>query len=81
MAGFEAAQKKAQLERRKSVKDAKKRQRESSYIHTLDEEPSRGGIDPLELIEGEPDYESIFKSRPKIMMSPPLSPTRTGDED
>lgn len=81
MAGFEAAQKKAQLERRKSVKDAKKRQRESSYIHTLDEEPSRVGIDPLELIEGEPDYESIFKSRPKIMMSPPLSPTRTGDED
>ena len=81
MAGFEAAQKKAQLERRRSIKDAKKQQRASSYFPVLDEEPSRGGIDPVELIEGEPDYESVFKSRPKIKTSPAVSPTRTGNEE
>ena len=81
MAGFEAAQKKAQLERRRSIKDAKKQQRASSYFPVVDEEPSRGGIDPVELIEGEPDYESVFKSRPKIKTSPAVSPTRTGNEE
>lgn len=80
MAGFEAAQKKAQLERRRSVKDAKKRQRESSYFPTLNEEPSPVGINPVELIEGDPDYESVFKSRPKIKTSPAVSPTRAGYE-
>jgi hypothetical protein len=81
MAGFEAAQKKAQLERRRSIKDAKKQQRASSYFPTLDEEPSRGGIDPVKLIEGDPDYESVFKSRPKIKTSPAVSPTRAGNEE
>ena len=81
MAGFEAAQKKAQLERRRSIKDAKKRQRESNYFPSVDEEPSRGGIDPVELIDGDPDYESVFKSRPKIKTSPAVSPTRAGNED
>jgi hypothetical protein len=77
MAGFEAAQKKAQVERRRSVKDAKKQQRESRHFPTLDEEHSAGGIDPAQLIEGDPDYESVFKSRPKIKTSPAVSPTKS----
>lgn len=84
MAGFEAAQKKAQLERRMSMKDAKKKQRESSYFPRLEEEviATPPGIDKQELLEGDPDYESVFKSRPKIKTSPAVSPTRTwGEED
>ena len=79
MAGFEAAQKKAQLERRRSVKDAKKKQRESSYFPRLEEEEvvTTPGIDRQELMEGDPDYESVFMSRPKIKTSPAVSPTRT----
>lgn len=75
MAGFEAAQKRAQVERRRSVKDAKKRSRESSYFPTLDEEPRPASIDTVGLIE-DPDYESVFKSRPKIKTSPAASPTK-----
>jgi hypothetical protein len=84
MAGFEAAQKNAQLERRKSMKDAKKKQRESSYFPRLEEEEMAvaPSIDKQEMMEGDPDYESVFKSRPKIKTSPAVSPTRTwGDED
>ena len=38
MAGFEAAQKRAQIERRRSVKDAAKKQRQSSYFPKVQEE-------------------------------------------
>ena len=81
MAGFEAAQKKAQVERRRSVKDAKKKQRESSYFPRVEEEPVTPSLDPVELIEGDPDYESVFKSRPKIATSPALSPTRIWEDE
>lgn len=92
MAGFEAAQKKAQLERRKSVKDAKKKQRESSYFPKVVEEEKDGGVvgqdgigagsqSAVELLEGDPDYESVFKSRPKIATSPAGSPSRIWEED
>jgi len=81
MAGFEAAQKKAQVERRRSVKDAKKKQRESSYFPRVEEEAVTPGLDPVELIEGDPDYESVFKSRPKIATSPALSPTRIWEDE
>ena len=79
MAGFEAAQKKAQIDRRRSVKDAKKKQRESSYFPRLEEEEvvTTPGIDKQELMEGDPDYESVFMSRPKIKTSPAVSPTRS----
>ena len=79
MAGFEAAQKKAQLERRRSVKDQKKKQRESSYFPRLEEEEIAvmPDIDKQELMEGDPDYEDVFKSRPKIKTSPAVSPTRS----
>jgi hypothetical protein len=81
MAGFEAAQKKAQIERRRSLKDAQKRQRESSYFPKVEEEPITPSIDPVELIEGDPDYESVFKSRPRIKTSPAASPMKVwGDE-
>ncbi|TAQ88828.1 hypothetical protein B7494_g2829 [Chlorociboria aeruginascens] len=76
MAGFEAAQKKAQLERRKSMKDVKRRQRESSYFPRVEEEVFTPSIETAELIDGDPDYESVFKSRPKIKTSPAVSPTR-----
>lgn len=74
MAGFEAAQKKAQLERRRSVKDAKKKQRESSYFPKVEEEVVE--VAKVELMEGDPDYESVFKSRPRIKTSPAVSPRR-----
>jgi hypothetical protein len=82
MAGFEAAQKKAQIERRKSVKDAKKKQRESNYFPKVEEEVVTPDASAIELIEGDPDYESVFKSRPRIKTSPAVSPTRVlEDED
>jgi hypothetical protein len=85
MAGFEAAQKKAQVERRKSVKEQKRRQRESSYFpreNRLREEDEGEPITPVqELVEmgegEEADYESVFKSRPKVKTSPMGSPERS----
>ncbi|PVH73487.1 hypothetical protein DL98DRAFT_519903 [Cadophora sp. DSE1049] len=84
MAGFEAAQKKAQVERRRSVKDARKKQRESSYFPKVEEEASGVCVQEgsaVELLEGDPDYESVFKSRPKIATSPAASPSRIWEED
>lgn len=81
MAGFEAAQKKAQIERRKSVKDTKKKQRESSYFPKVEEEVVTPDISAIELLEGDPDYESVFKSRPKIKTSPAISPTRIWENE
>ncbi|KAH8590478.1 HAUS augmin-like complex subunit 6 N-terminus-domain-containing protein [Bisporella sp. PMI_857] len=81
MVGFEAAQKKAQLERRRSMKDAKKKQRESNYFPRVEEEQVTPSLDPEVLIASDPDYESVFKSRPKIKTSPAVSPTRIWEED
>jgi hypothetical protein len=80
MAGFEVAQKKAQMDRRKSVKDAKKKQRESSYFPKVEEEVVTPDVSAIELLEGDPDYESVFKSRPKIKTSPAVSPTRIWED-
>jgi hypothetical protein len=84
MAGFEAAQKKAQLDRRRSIRDQKKKARESSFFPRLDEESvgygdGDGAAGKKELLEGDPDYESVFMSRPKIKTSPATSPTRAVD--
>jgi hypothetical protein len=82
MAGFEAAQKKAQIERRRSMKDARKKQRESSYFPRVDEETLAPDVNTVELLEtGDPDYESVFKSRPKIKTSPAVSPIRNRIEE
>jgi len=80
MAGFEAVQKKVQLERRRSMKDAKKKQRESTYFPKVEEEAVTPDATAVELIEGDPDYDSVFKSRPKIKTSPAVSPTRDWEE-
>jgi hypothetical protein len=81
MAGFEAAQKKAQLERRRSVKEEKKKVRQSSYFPKVEEERETPDISAIELMEGDPDYESVFMSRPKIKTSPAVSPRRSFVED
>lgn len=78
MAGFEKAQKKAQLERRKSLRKSKILPRkEGSYFPKLEEEEEEKGHGELteELIMEE-DMEAVFKSRPKIKASPVGSPTR-----
>jgi hypothetical protein len=82
MVGFEAAQKKAQLERRRSVKEERKKVRQSSYFPKVDEEKETSipDISAIELMEGDPDYESVFKSRPKIKTSPAVSPTRISED-
>ncbi|KAI9054426.1 hypothetical protein LZ554_001588 [Drepanopeziza brunnea f. sp. 'monogermtubi'] len=79
MAGFEAAQKKAQIERRRSVKEAKTKQRQSSYFPKVEEEVAAPSTSAVELLEGDPDYESVFKSRPKIATSPAVSPPKVWD--
>lgn len=79
MAGFEAAQKKAQLERRRS-------QRKSRHLAPT---PSRSGrFSPVEEGDGDTsvieelmssadvNYEAVFKSRPRIATSPGPSPVR-----
>ncbi|RKF83737.1 hypothetical protein GcM3_009021 [Golovinomyces cichoracearum] len=75
MAGYEAAQKKAQDDRRKSIKEAKKHQRKTSHLHKVDEAASPN-LSTIDFIENDPDYESVFKSRPRIKTSPVLSPER-----
>ena len=79
MAGFEAAQKKAQIERRKSQKDAKRRETDArkSYFPKVEEDVATPEVGAMDLIEGDPDYESVFKSRPKIKTSPAVSPERS----
>lgn len=88
MSGFAAAQKKADIDRRRSVKAAAKKARESSYFPppfstTAEEEgddelESFEKVDRASLIEGkvDVDYDSVFKSRPKIALSPAVSPTK-----
>jgi hypothetical protein len=81
MANMEAVQKKVQLERRRSVKEEKKKVRQTSYFPKVEEkEASAPDISAIELMQGDPDYESVFKSRPKIKTSPAVSPTRIWEE-
>ncbi|EMR83074.1 hypothetical protein ACHAQE_010076 [Botrytis cinerea] len=76
MAGFEAAQKKAQLERRQSIKDEKRKQRQSYFPRVVQEEeeslsPATPAIDREVLMDGnDVDYASVFMSRPRIALSP-----------
>ncbi|KAF7900737.1 hypothetical protein BELL_0525g00040 [Botrytis elliptica] len=76
MAGFEAAQKKAQLERRQSIKDEKRKQRQSHFPKVVQEEedslsPATPAIDREVLMDGnDVDYASVFMSRPRIAVSP-----------
>ncbi|KAF5868779.1 uncharacterized protein Bfra_012110 [Botrytis fragariae] len=76
MAGFEAAQKRAQLERRQSIKEEKRKQRQSQFPKVVQEEedslsPATPAIDREVLMDGnDVDYASVFMSRPRIAVSP-----------
>ncbi|KAI0971410.1 HAUS augmin-like complex subunit 6 N-terminus-domain-containing protein [Xylaria arbuscula] len=79
MAGFEAARQKAQLERSRSQRKSRVAQRKDSYFPKVDEEISGDRLTVEGLIEGDQDYEAIFKSRPRIATSPAPNPTRLSD--
>ncbi|PNY29032.1 Uncharacterized protein TCAP_01046 [Tolypocladium capitatum] len=79
MAGFERAQQKAQLERRRSLRRSKampppQQRREGSYFPRVEEEET--AVLAEELMGQEEDMEAVFRSRPKIKASPLASPTR-----
>ncbi|OAQ65847.1 hypothetical protein VFPPC_07488 [Pochonia chlamydosporia 170] len=81
MAGFEKAQKKAQVERRKSLRKSKVLPRkEGSYFPKVQEEEEKGHAELTEELIMEEDMEAVFKSRPKVKASPVGSPTREWDE-
>lgn len=78
MANIDALTKAAQVQRRKSIKTAAKKKRESFRPNQpLYEEELTQDLDRLRLIEDESvDYEDVFRSRPKIKSSPGVSPAR-----
>lgn len=91
MANFEATQQKARLEKQRSLKRAARQPSGSlarqSYFPSLEEQGAEEGASDdtavvlEELIAKEAegvDYESVFKSRPKIKTSPPSTPARGG---
>ncbi|KAM0273876.1 hypothetical protein ACHAQH_008171 [Verticillium albo-atrum] len=85
MAGFEAARKKAQLDRRRSQRQARLPPRqEGSLFPRVEEETMEVDVDASvladELIQGE-DVEAVFKSRPRLQTSPAASPRRPIDSD
>lgn len=88
MAGFEQAQKKAQLQRRRSERRSKmaaveRREVSHGYFPRVPEEGGGEEIADrtLRLEEQmlEEDVEAVFRSRPKIIASPLPSPTRDWD--
>ncbi|KAH6949020.1 HAUS augmin-like complex subunit 6 N-terminus-domain-containing protein [Fusarium avenaceum] len=78
MAGFDKARKKAQMERRRSLRKPKApTKKEDDYFPKVDEETT---ICTDELMAQE-DMEAVFRSRPKIKASPLPSPTRDWSDD
>ncbi|KAK5660577.1 hypothetical protein OQA88_13134 [Cercophora sp. LCS_1] len=80
MAGFEAAQKKAQLERRRSLRKSKQvpvppRGRDS-YFPAVDEEGGNTTLLLAEELMNVEDQDAVFMSRPKIKTSPVGTPIR-----
>ncbi len=85
MAGFDAARKRAQLERRRSQRQSSRpmpppghRRDGSAYFPSVDEEVGDTSLLLAEeLMNNEADdYEAIFKSRPKIKTSPVGTPVK-----
>ncbi|KFY53466.1 hypothetical protein V497_08373, partial [Pseudogymnoascus sp. VKM F-4516 (FW-969)] len=72
MSNTAAVAKSAQLERRRSVKTAARRKRESfmpvrQSLAPFDEYAGEGGVDREALMEEEEvDYEAVFMSRPRV---------------
>ncbi|KAI5861960.1 HAUS augmin-like complex subunit 6 N-terminus-domain-containing protein [Durotheca rogersii] len=81
MAGFEAARQKAQLERQRSEKRSKMPQRKEAGFPRTEEGVGDASIVEELLEAGEEDYEAVFKSRPRLLMSPLPSPSKRWDED
>lgn len=86
MAGFEAAQKKAQLERRRSLRKSKQllpvggAGRNSAYFPAVNEEENSTLLLAEELM-GVEDQDAVFRSRPKIKTSPVGTPMRRNSWD
>jgi hypothetical protein len=83
MAGFEAAQKKAQVERRRSLRKSKQiggAGRNSTYFPAVNEEENTTLLLAEELMAVE-DQDAVFKSRPKIKTSPVGTPARRNSWD
>ncbi|EGY14080.1 hypothetical protein VD0002_g8906 [Verticillium dahliae] len=87
MAGFEAARKKAQLDRRRSQRQSRlppPPRQEGSLFPKVEEETTQLDVDASvladELIQGE-DMEAVFKSRPRLQTSPAASPRRPIESD
>ncbi|KAI0888762.1 HAUS augmin-like complex subunit 6 N-terminus-domain-containing protein [Annulohypoxylon maeteangense] len=77
MAGFEAAQQKARLERRRSERKSKILPKKDNYFPRLEEENMNDTSIAEELMEDdEVDYEAVFKSRPRVQTSPLPSPSK-----
>lgn len=86
MSGMAAVEKKAGVNRRRSIKAAERNKRDSrasyfpKHLETTVEDESilDDGVDKKKLIEGEADadYEAVFKTRPKIKTSPVSSPVK-----
>lgn len=76
MAGFEKAQQRAQLERRRSQRRLRlpPQRREGSHFPKVDEGEEQSAL--AEELIGEEDMEAVFRSRPKIQASPLPSPIR-----
>ncbi|OAF61404.1 hypothetical protein VC83_02048 [Pseudogymnoascus destructans] len=85
MSNSAAVAKSAQLERRRSVKTAARRKRESfmpvrQSLAPYDEYGLEG-VDREALIEGEEvDMEAVFMSRPRVKTSPASSPRKAWGE-
>ncbi|KAL7919442.1 HAUS augmin-like complex subunit 6 N-terminus domain-containing protein, partial [Trichoderma austrokoningii] len=76
LAGFEQAQQKAQMERRRSLRRSKMPQRkEGGYFPTVEEDLNEATL-LLEQLAEEADVEAVFRSRPKVGQSLQPSPTR-----
>ena len=86
MSNSASVAKNAQLERRRSVKTAARRKRESfmpvrQSLAPMEEGTGEGlGVDREALIEEEVDYEAVFMSRPKVKTSPTSSPGKAWRE-
>jgi hypothetical protein len=79
MAGFDKARKKAQMERRRSLRKPKASpKKEDNHFPKVEEEETTICTDELMAQE---DMEAVFRSRPKIKASPLPSPTRDWSDD
>ncbi|KAK8920305.1 hypothetical protein H634G_02523 [Metarhizium anisopliae BRIP 53293] len=83
MAGFEKAQKKAQLERRNSLRKNKvlPRKEGSCFPKVEEEQEEKGRAELTEELMLEEDVEAVFKSRPRIKASPLASPSKEWEEE